>query len=71
MRGYRIPETKQCCSLVIVEQMEKFREKFVRGIRCGVGASVRDVEGKNDSATDVNWCVVLCQGLKGHAQERC
>ena len=33
--------------------MEKFRGKFVRGIRCGVGASVRDVEGKNDSAPGV------------------
>ena len=53
MRGYRIPETKQCCALVIVEPMEKFRGKFVRGIRCGVDASVRDVEGKNDSATGV------------------
>ena len=67
MRGYRNPETKECCALVIVDPMEKFQGRFIRGIRCGVSApSVRDVEGKIDSATvwgNVNGCVVLCQGL--------
>ena len=37
MSGYRIPETKECCALVIVEPIEKFRGRFIRGIRCGVG----------------------------------
>ena len=73
VRVYRTPGTKEGFVLIIVEPMEKFGGRFVRGVR-------RDVSGKIERRRGQEWVsyrgnvvryVVLCQGLQGHAPEWC